>query len=157
MPDYSSVDPGFQGQLNDAFTQYLKIKDGLVAAKVEDTQQAATDFITQLDKMDVSKLTPEQKTFFDEHANMARQHAQAMAKASDITAQRAQLDRFSSSLFSLVKAFGANNQTAYYQRCPMANDNKGAYWISLEKEIKNPYYGEKMLKCGENKETLASK
>jgi hypothetical protein len=67
------------------------------------------------------------------------------------------LDMFSSSLFSLVKAFGATNQTAYYQRCPMANDNKGAYWISQEKEIRNPYYGEKMLKCGENKETLASK
>ena len=38
--------------------------------------------------------------------------------------------------------------TLYVQKCPMANSNKGAIWISTEKEIKNPYYGDAMLTCG---------
>jgi Cu(I)/Ag(I) efflux system membrane fusion protein len=33
--------------------------------------------------------------------------------------------------------------------CPMANNNKGAEWIQLEKEVLNPYWGEMMIGCGE--------
>ena len=36
----------------------------------------------------------------------------------------------------------------YYQYCPMAFNNKGAYWLSNEEAIRNPYFGDKMLKCG---------
>ena len=38
--------------------------------------------------------------------------------------------------------------------CPMAFDGKGAYWITESREIRNPYFGEKMLNCGEVKEKL---
>jgi len=30
----------------------------------------------------------------------------------------------------------------------------GAYWLSETPDIRNPYYGEEMLTCGETKETL---
>jgi len=36
----------------------------------------------------------------------------------------------------------------------MAFDKKGAYWISENREIQNPYFGDKMPKCGEIKEEL---
>jgi len=36
----------------------------------------------------------------------------------------------------------------------MADNNNGAFWLSLEKEIRNPYYGEAMLKCGEVSQTI---
>jgi len=36
----------------------------------------------------------------------------------------------------------------------MANNNKGADWISSESKIENPYYGKAMLKCGEVKEVI---
>lgn len=32
--------------------------------------------------------------------------------------------------------------------CPMADEGKGASWVQKEGEIANPYFGEKMLKCG---------
>ena len=38
--------------------------------------------------------------------------------------------------------------TIYIQHCPMADNNKGADWLSLNKAIKNPYFGDKMLHCG---------
>ena len=52
-----------------------------------------------------------------------------------------------------VKAFGID-KPAYRQFCPMALGNKGAYWLSDKKPIRNPYFGDAMLTCGETKETL---
>jgi Cu(I)/Ag(I) efflux system membrane fusion protein len=31
----------------------------------------------------------------------------------------------------------------------MADDFKGADWLSLSDEIRNPYFGDQMLRCGE--------
>ena len=45
----------------------------------------------------------------------------------------------------------------YIQRCPMANNNKGATWLSKNKDIKNPYFGEQMLGCGETIDRLPYK
>ena len=50
--------------------------------------------------------------------------------------------------------FGLANKTAYYQFCPMANNDKGAYWFSETEEIRNPYFGDTMMGCGETKETI---
>jgi hypothetical protein len=36
----------------------------------------------------------------------------------------------------------------YKQFCPMAFEGKGDYWYSTSSEIRNPYFGDKMLKCG---------
>ena len=46
-------------------------------------------------------------------------------------------------------------KTVYYQFCPMAFDSKGAYWLSESNSIQNPYFGKKMIDCGETKETLS--
>ena len=46
-------------------------------------------------------------------------------------------------------------KTVYYQFCPMAFNEKGAFWLSTTKEISNPYFGDQMLTCGEIKETLS--
>lgn len=40
--------------------------------------------------------------------------------------------------------------------CPMALDNNGASWFSSTKEINNPYFGDKMLKCGTIKKTISN-
>lgn len=42
----------------------------------------------------------------------------------------------------------------YYQFCPMANNGKGANWLSKENVVKNPYYGSMMLSCGKVTETI---
>jgi hypothetical protein len=31
----------------------------------------------------------------------------------------------------------------------MSNDGEGAYWLSKQEEIANPYFGSQMLNCGE--------
>ncbi len=58
----------------------------------------------------------------------------------------------SDKLYIALESFGnTGDQPRYYQYCPMAFDDKGAYWISDTKAIRNPYFGDMMLKCGETK------
>jgi hypothetical protein len=54
----------------------------------------------------------------------------------------------------LVKGGKLSSGSLYLEYCPMANENTGAFWLSNEKEIKNPYFGSMMLKCGSVKETI---
>jgi hypothetical protein len=73
---------------------------------------------------------------------------------SDIEAQRKAFSALSDNLYKSVKAFGLGGREAFYEYCPMAFNNEGGYWLSDKEEIRNPYFGDKMLTCGEVKEKL---
>ena len=59
----------------------------------------------------------------------------------------------SKNMYELIKVVKPA-ETVYYQFCPMANDGKGANWLSKESGVKNPYYGSQMLSCGKTVETI---
>lgn len=80
--------------------------------------------------------------------------AAKIGAASDIDAQRTLFSDLSNDMISRVKSAGLNSGEIYVEYCPMALNDKGASWLSNEKEIKNPYFGASMLTCGEVKETL---
>jgi hypothetical protein len=67
--------------------------------------------------------------------------------------QREHFISLSKNMYELIKA-AKPAETIYYQFCPMANDGKGANWLSKESIIKNPYYGAQMLSCGKVVETI---
>jgi len=80
--------------------------------------------------------------------------ASKITAAKNIDAQRTAYADLSNDFISLVKKSGLNSGALYVDFCPMAMDSKGAYWISPNEEVKNPYFGEKMMTCGKVKETL---
>lgn len=80
--------------------------------------------------------------------------AAAITSASDLEAQRKAFSTLSNEFITLVKKSGLNSGKLYVDYCPMALNDKGAYWISAGEAIKNPYFGEKMMTCGEIKETI---
>ncbi len=151
-PDYRAVEASFKEQIESIYQQYLKVKDALVEARTAEATKAAQGVLEILSGVDAGKLSAGQKAFYEQQASLLKQQAQAIVQAGSVAEQRKQLDGFSASTFALVKAFGANDETAYYQYCPMAK----ASWISKTAEIRNPYMGQKMLSCGETKEKLAS-
>lgn len=77
-----------------------------------------------------------------------------IGSAADIDAQRVVFAALSTNFIERVKASGLNSGEVYVEYCPMALNDKGASWLSNQKEIKNPYFGESMLTCGEVKETI---
>lgn len=80
--------------------------------------------------------------------------ANEIVVSDDIETQRAAYLKMSNALIPLVKNSGMKVGELYVEHCPMAFDNAGGSWISSSKEIRNPYFGDKMMNCGEVTETI---
>lgn len=154
-PQFSSVAEPLQVQIDQLVDQYLNLKNALVASDAKATKDAANEVLTLAKAMPVATLTSDEKAYAEEKTAKVISSAEQIAAASDVEAQRAHLEPLSESVFSLAKAFDAAGQTLYYQHCPMALNDKGAYWLSANEEIQNPYFGDKMLKCGSTEEVFS--
>ena len=82
-----------------------------------------------------------------------KEDAEHIADTKDIKHQRDHFISLSNDIYALM-SIAKYEVPVYYQYCPMANDGKGANWLSKENEIKNPYYGSKMLTCGKTVSTI---
>jgi Cu(I)/Ag(I) efflux system membrane fusion protein len=74
--------------------------------------------------------------------------------SKSIEQQRAIFETISDNMYELVASMKPAGVATYKQYCPMAFNDKGAYWLSDTSYIQNPYFGKKMLICGEVQETL---
>ena len=72
----------------------------------------------------------------------------SISENNDIENQRIHFVELNQNFVPIIKTIEGLQQQVYIQKCPMANNNKGAFWMSADKEISNPYYGEQMLTCG---------
>jgi len=94
---------------------------------------------------------------YDDVKDDVKEHAEHISASGSNTAhQREHFDMLSKDMIDLVKAAGTT-KTLYRDFCPMYNNKKGASWLSETKEIKNPYYGNEMPKCGVVKEEIKPK
>lgn len=80
--------------------------------------------------------------------------ASKITAATDIEKQRVLFSDLSNDFIARVKSSGLSSGEVYVEYCPMALQDKGASWLSNSKEIRNPYFGESMMTCGEVKETI---
>jgi hypothetical protein len=123
-----------------AYRNYLELKNALVASKTDAAKQAAVNLKTSLASVKESKN--------------AINEAAKISTAATIDDIRKSFASLSTDMTRIVKAGQLEKGTLYLEYCPMANNNTGAYWLSNDKEIRNPYFGDKMLKCGSVKETI---
>ena len=91
--------------------------------------------------------------YWMQQRNAIHDHTTLIGNTEDVEKQRKQFDFLSQALIKTVQAFGAET-TLYVQHCPMAFDNEGADWLAVEEGIRNPYFGDRMMKCGLVKKTL---
>lgn len=147
------VSPATREMMKSLFGHYTHLKNALVNADVKEAQMGAQAMLDVLNKFDVSKITAEEKKILDSHLAPIKEDASHIVENNEIAHQREHLVSLSTHVYELVKAFGVEKEV-YYSYCPMANNDKGAYWVSEIKEIKNPYFGNDMLTCGEVKETI---
>ena len=77
-----------------------------------------------------------------------------IVSASDIEAQRLIFSDLSNEMIRMAKQSGMRSGVLYVEYCPMAMDDQGAYWLSSDAKIKNPYFGDRMLACGEVTEEI---
>lgn len=137
----AKVEPEFQDKkLNAAYVNYIQLKDALVASDLVKSKKAGAELQKSLAVVSNGKKASELTA--------------TLVASTDLTAQRKVFSLLSNEMSTLVKGGKLSAGVLYLEYCPMANSNEGAYWLSNEKEIKNPYFGDRMLKCGSVKETI---
>lgn len=144
----------FKEQLTDVYQQYLIMKNHFVETAPGKVREAAGDVQESLNDIDMSLLAGAAHEKYMKHANELKTTIGAIAASSDIDQQRREFSRFNEHFSEIIRSFGLAGETAYYQYCPMANQDKGAYWFSETNEIRNPYFGDEMLMCGETRDTI---
>ena len=154
---FSEVAPEARTQAAKLLGAYLNLKNSLVASDLKKTKQGAQQIVDVLAGFNAAGLPADQGAFYQEHTPMLKEDAEHILETGDVNHQRDHLEALSERTYALVKAFGANGAALHRQYCPMAFDNKGAHWLSETEPIRNPYFGEKMLSCGQTKETLGAK
>lgn len=133
---------------------YLAMKDALASDNSAKAANSGEAMVKALAGFDRASLDAKQQASYDDIVEDAREHAEHIGENSGkIDHQREHFDALSNDMMDLVAVTGSD-RTLYQDFCPMYNDNKGANWLSVSKEIKNPYMGSKMSTCGSMKNEI---
>lgn len=151
--DRVSVDSKFQKQLKEVFDQYIVLKDALIKEDAKTATVASSMMLKKVTLIDMKLLKGEAHTTWMQLSKELKKHTIAFNSTTEIETQRNHFKPLSSSLIMIIEKFGIN-QKVYSQFCPMADNNTGGYWLSLEDKVVNPYFGNAMLTCGEVTKTI---
>jgi len=121
------------------YNHYIAIKTALVQTDAELAQDHAKQMIAELENTEANA----------EIANAARK----LATSTDVNVQREAFSELTKSMDAILEG-ALKSGEIYKQYCPMAFEGKGDFWYSNSKEIRNPYFGDKMLKCGRVEATI---
>ena len=133
-----------QRQLSQLLIQYYGIKDALVGGNGTNASTKAQEFIKTANSIDYKLIS-------EGNINALLKDATPISETKDINKQREHFANLSNNMATLAKAIKLTADPVYKQYCPMKKTN----WLSNEKEIKNPYYGNAMLTCGNITETIS--
>lgn len=150
----SGINSTFKAQLTKVYDAYLKMNSAFVDSDAKQVASEAKEVIKALKLVDMALLKGDAHMKWMDQLEVLNSTISAISKTDDIEKQRQEFVQFNLAFYKSVKMFGLENVTAYYQYCPMANNDKGAYWLSETEAIRNPYFGDAMLSCGETKETI---
>lgn len=140
-------------QLTAVFDSYFSLKDALVKTDGNSASAKAKDLQTAINAVKMEKLPMNVHTVWMKVLNVVQKDAEHINGTKDVAHQRDNFMSLSQNMYELMKV-AKTTETVYYQFCPMANDGKGANWLSKQSEVKNPYYGSQMLTCGKTVDTI---
>lgn len=137
--------------LQPVYDAYFSLKDALVRSDAEAAGNAAQTLNTAIAGVKMEQLSAGEHAAWMKASKSLAENAGKIATAKALDKQRPAFASLSASLYPVIKAAKAGTPV-YYQYCPMYN--KGAYWLSRDKAVKNPFYGAQMLTCGSTKEEI---
>ena len=140
-------------QLRAVFDNYFAVKDALVQTNGGNAATKSKGLLEAVKSVKMEKLSMDVHTVWMKVLKDLQEDAQHIADTKDASHQREHFMTSSKSIYALMKV-SKYEEPVYYQFCPMANNGRGANWLSKDNTIKNPYYGSSMLTCGSVTETL---
>jgi Cu(I)/Ag(I) efflux system membrane fusion protein len=153
----SDSDP-FNVSYNQLLSAYYLMKDALVSGDTVSADAAAVTLANAADSVRLDELKGDSTGAIRDLARTFIMEINTAAKfynaAPGLEERRRKFESITELVWNLTRSIRFSGATIYYHFCPMAFDNKGAYWLSSERLIRNPYFGDKMLTCGQVMDSL---
>ncbi len=146
----------FNNAFETLLTNYYRLKDAFVASNDTMATSSARLLIANADSLKVDELKADSSIveMAEGYLQSISAEAKALIAEPNMEEKRKSFQMISDNMYDLARSVRYDQKIVYHQFCPMAFNDAGAYWLSNTSDIKNPYYGKKMLTCGEVKDSL---
>lgn len=147
-----SFNTAFAALLN----SYYQLKDALVATDTTAANTAASALASNADSLKLNELNADSSIVDMAQGNVGSISAEAksLVSSAGVEEKRKSFQLISENMYDLVRTVRYDREVVYHAFCPMYNDDQGGYWLSSSADIRNPYFGKKMLTCGEVKDSI---
>lgn len=151
-----------------AMDAYFNMAGSFVDADTVKVKEYCRSFIQLMDSIPLIELKNDSANIYEIAMGSftgIKSNAASILTMTDITEMRKDFSMVSENLYPFFRVINYEGEKMYWQNCPMAfDDDKGANWISRNKEVVNPYLGKNhpkykgtMLNCGLVKDTIKAK
>ncbi|RUA09412.1 MAG: efflux RND transporter periplasmic adaptor subunit [Flavobacteriia bacterium] len=154
MIDKSKIDPAFKKQLGVVVDEYIKLKNALTRDDAQAALAQSGKIKKAVDQVDMLLLLGDAHNVWMKALKQINKNIADIQNSSNIEVQRKSFGLLGKNLSDVIDMLGIETpgkKTVYLEFCPMADDNKGSFWLSYDKEISNPFFGQTMPTCGEVK------
>ena len=152
----SKNSPDFNDKFSNLLTSYYRLKDAFVSSNDTMAASQAKILIESAERLNLMEVKADSSIvgMANQYIGSISSEAKALVAESNLEAKRKSFQMISDNMYDLVRTVHFDKEVVYHQFCPMAFNDAGAYWLSQSADIKNPYFGKKMLTCGEVKDSI---
>jgi len=147
----------FKKSIDAIANTYFRIQQALSSDNLEDARKGAKSFLNKLATVDMELLRGEIHMEWMKQEKALQDAAAKLEQAHDIETARTQFEALTKPMTATIKTFSSGDKPVYRFHCPMAFDNKGAYWLQNNDKTRNPYFGASMLLCKDSVEKLETR
>lgn len=153
------VSPQFERQMAGLLQHYFNLQSALAGDDPAMAKQVIGQLLSASEQVDDQDLSPRVREAWQRERNNLQSILATMDSQTEMQEIRLTFSQLSGEMEAIVHRFGAGSAGPVYRiHCPMAFGNQGAWWLQpSDEEVRNPYYGARMLKCHDRLEKIASR
>lgn len=145
----------FRQQLDRLVSPYLATSEGLASDDLAAAMKGVKQLQQTLNSIDTGSIDAAVGKRWQVEQKSLSSITGRLSKAEDLDSLRSAFALLSDEMLAIERIFGFENAHQLFElHCPMAFDGRGATWLQTSDAVRNPYYGESMLKCADRVERL---
>lgn len=147
----------FYDSMHVTMTAYYQLSAALVKADTLAADIAGAALQYHLDSLPVARMGLDSSRISlltGQVGGISAELQGMLLEKAGLEGRRLSFQMVSDQLYDFLLIAGLKNTTVFRQYCPMAFNDRGAYWLSDKAEVLNPYFGDEMLHCGSVTDTL---
>ncbi len=146
----------FSGSFERMLNTYYTLRDAFIKSDTGIVDIVASQYRFDVESLNVKELKADPAIISTAQSfkESISAEVQALFKTKGLEEKRKSFQIISDAMYDLIRTVKYDKAMVYQLHCPMAFKNAGANWLSSKSEVINPYFGDKMLHCGDVLDSL---